>query len=139
MSARIEIDMTDGEGNVLSPEEQEARRLKVFKDLQDKGILVPDEDAPFCMGCGERMEKITVTVIGTITAEEYEIDQDSFEWVPGLHQFIVSPGFFGWVRDGFGRFEAVCDHCQTPIVGMEIVEHPHGLKFSDETRMAGNL
>ena len=139
MSIEIEIDMTDEHGELVSPEEQRARAQKVFEDLQAKGILVPDQEAPFCIGCGERLENITVKVIGTLTEEEYEIDEDSFQWIPGLHQFSVAPAFFGWVEQDMARFEARCTQCEAPVIGLEIIGHPHGLKFTDETRMAGNL
>ena len=122
----------------LTEEEFKSEMTKVFDELVKKGIIVPNKDAPDCMGCQKPLENINVKTIWII-GEEAEIDSQDFEWFSGMHQFMVSPSFFGFVKDDMARFEASCSLCGMMVPDIVIVEDPHGLKFGDASRMAGNL
>lgn len=117
------------------------RWKEVWEDLVAKGVIVPDKDAPSCMGCQEKLDQIHVKVMSDLIAgdDDATIVEDDFTWIPGLHQFNVSPGFFGFVTEGWAHFEASCSACGAYVAGLEIVERPHGLTFTEESRMAGNL
>jgi hypothetical protein len=122
----------------LTEEETEQRWKDVFKDLVDKGIIVPDADAPPCIDCQKKLEEITVKVI--LSGDPpIELMEDSFKWVPGLDQFVVSPSFFGFIKEDMGYFDARCSKCGGAVMDLEITENPHGLKFGDMTRMASKL
>ena len=121
-------------------EEKRARLQDIFKDMVERGIIEPDIDAPNCIECLKPLEKIDVGIILTLDPNETEeFDNQQFQWVKGMHQFMVSPGFFGFVEDGMARFDAKCSECGAPVMDLEIVKDPHGLVFGEMTRMAGKL
>ncbi len=121
-----------------TPEEAKAAWKDIFDKLVEDGIITPNKDAPPCMGCGELLEQVKVTIILTI-GEEVPIDTQEFQWIPGLHQFNASPSFFRFVTEGMGRFETHCSKCDAEVMGMEVDEKKSGLVFADDARMAGNL
>jgi len=125
----------------LTPEELAERWKEIFKDMQDKGILVPDKDAPACMTCGENLNNIDVKIVWTVGGpdEEFVIDEQNFEWAKGLHQYVASPGFFKFVDEDMGRFEAECSLCHGPVIDLISTDNPHGLLYGDMARMAGKL
>lgn len=121
-------------------EEQISERWKeIIKEMQEKGVLVPDTDAPDCMGCQEKLEEITIKLMLNLEEPPVEIDEQSFTWAKGLAQFLVSPSFFRFVDDGMAYYDARCSKCGAPVMDLESCAEPHGLKFGDMTRMAGKL
>lgn len=130
------IEAYDDEGNPIPV--GDARWKEIFDKMVAQGIIVPDKDAPLCMGCPEKLEEITVKVVSDLVPGDL-ITEETFTWIPGLHQFNVAPSFFGFVEEGWAHFEACCAKCGTAVIDLEIVEQPHGLKFGEAARMAGNL
>lgn len=125
------------EGELEEADSQKIRDL--FDDWVKRGIIVPDQDAPKCISCQEPLEEIVVTLKLTTVDPPTEIDTQTFRWAKGMHQFMVSPGFFRFVQENWAEFDARCAKCDTGGLDLEIVEEPHGLKFGAVTRMAGNL
>lgn len=119
----------------LTEEELQERWKNIFKDLVDQGIIVPDQDAPPCVDCKEKLEEIAIKVM----MDDTELFEDSFKWVKGLDQFVVSPSFYGFVKESIATFNARCSKCGGAVMDLEITDNPHGLKFGEMTRMAGKL
>lgn len=124
-------------GNELDDKSQKWREL--YDEYVRKGWIVPERDAANCPGCAEPLETLSVGIVLTTAEQPVEINRLELKWVRGHHQFMASPGFFGFVREGWAEFSASCPNCGCDAIDLEIVEEPHGLKFSDVTRMAGNL
>lgn len=135
--SEVDIFITDEDGTPVEP--GTSRWQEVFDDLVAKGIIVPDADAAGCPGCGEPLDSLSVAVLLTTVDPPREIERRTLQWAKGLHQFLASPGFFGFVREGWGEFRANCVRCSSDAIELEIVDEPHGLKFSEVTRMAGRL
>lgn len=124
----------------LTEEQKQQRYQDIFKDMVERGIIEPDIDAANCVGCLKPLDKIDVGIILTLDPNDVEeFDNQQFQWVKGMHQFMVSPGFFKFVEEGMARFDAKCSECGAPVMDLEIVKEPHGLVFGEMTRMAGKL
>lgn len=107
-----------------------------FKDAlqkyQDAGVLDADQAAPPCPGCGQPLTDLLVRIMWTDDFGGGLLREDTFTWIPGLHQYAAAPSFTGHVSDEFGVFAPVCPGCGTESPPIHLTDNPNGFTYGED-------
>lgn len=97
-----------------------------------------DQPAPVCPECQESLATVTLNQWLAVATPPQLIDSDRFDWIPGLGQYNVSPGWTDWEED-IVYLEASCPQCAFATRSIAITRNPNGIRFTDDFAMHARL
>lgn len=91
-----------------------------------KVFIEEDKNPPVCPECQEPLAFINLKSYLSTVVPPILIDTDKLQWVKGLGQYNVSPGWTKWQEEGYGYLETSCPNCSYVMKNIRITDNPSG-------------